>query len=127
MKLTPGSVDTLDARKGVLVEKHLAGDDEGTGGRHIDARPRRVLRWSEADPKPATVGKVPVAVPASKRHKDPNKAAESPKVGDGGRGARQDVIGRQVATGGLRKAIQDPVGSLKSPRVPRRPKVGISK
>ena len=88
MKLTPGSVDTLDARKGVLVEKHLARDNEGAGGRHVDARPRRVLRRPKADAKPATVGKVPVAIPASKRHKDANKAAESPKIGDGGRGAR---------------------------------------
>ena len=55
MELTPGRVNTLDARKGVLVEKHLAGDDEGTGGRHIDARLRRVLRWSEADPKPIDI------------------------------------------------------------------------
>ena len=127
MELTPGRVDTLDARKGVLVEKHLARDDEGTGGRHVDACPRRVFGRPKTDPKPATVGKVSVAIPASKRNKDPNKAAESPKIGDGGRGARQDVIGRQVATGRLRKAIQNPVGSLKSPRVPRWPKVSMSK
>ena len=87
MELTPGRVDTLDARKGVLVEKHLARDDEGAGGRHVDARPRRVLGRPKTDPQSATVGKVSVAIPASKRNKDPNKAAESPKIGDGGRGA----------------------------------------
>ena len=106
MKVTPCSIDTLNTREGVLVEYHLARHDESAGGRHVDARTRGRLRRPQADTESTTVGEVPVAIPASKRHKDTNKAAKGPEVCHGGRGASEDEIGREVATRRLRQTVQ---------------------
>ena len=125
MKVTPCSIDTLNTREGVLVEDHFARHDESAGGRHVDARTRGRLRRPQADTESTTVGEVPVAIPASKRHKDTNKAAKGPEVGHGGRGASEDEIGREVATRRLRQTVQNPVGRLKGPRMPRWSKVSI--
>ena len=127
MDIAPRGIDTLDTRKSVLVEHNLARDNKSARGRDIDAGAGAGLRRPKADAETATIREVAVAIPASEWHKDAHKATKGPKVRHRGRSTRENEVRGQVATRGLRKTVEYPVGSLERPRMPRRPKIGMGK